>query len=131
MRKFVGVLVAATCLVGNGVNAQEMGSPRKVSIEFSGDSIINKLDSIFRQDIMPKLIPYSTIVSGCKEPIEKIETEIIEKPANPTSNARGQLTSGILKERWNLTKCQKILPIYVTVEFLSSGETAHSLSAKP
>jgi hypothetical protein len=101
------------------------------TITFSGESHINKFDNIFQQDIMPKLIPYSSIVSGCKEPITTINTHIIEAPSNPTSNSSGQLTSGTFKERWNLSKCDKEVPIYVTVEFLPNGQSAHELSATP
>ncbi len=124
------LFAGAACLLVCTVNAQDMQSQRQVSIGFSGKSIITRLDGIFRNDIMPKLIPYSTIVSGCNDPIERIETEILEKPINPTSNAQGQLTSGKLKERWNVVKCQKVVPIYVTIDFLADGKTAHELSAK-
>ena len=52
-------------------------------------------------------------------------------PVNLTQNDKGQLTSGVLKERWSLTKCYKVVPVYVTVEFLANGQTAHTISAKP
>ena len=52
-------------------------------------------------------------------------------PVNPSKNDKGQLTSGVLQERWSLTKCQKVVPVYVTVEFLSSGQTVHTIPAKP
>lgn len=101
------------------------------TIEFSGESIINKLDGIFRNDIMPKLIPYASIVSGCRGPIEHIATQVTERPSNPTSNDRGELTSGVIKEQWSLSMCEKKIPIYLTVEFLPSGQSTYELSAKP
>lgn len=124
MKLLVALFLTITTMAN--VNAQT-----RRTIEFSGQSVINKLDNIFRQDIMPKLIPYSAIVSGCKEPIEKIETQIIERPDNPASNAQGQLTSGKIKERWNLSMCQREVSIYVTIEFLPDGQSTHELSTKP
>ena len=131
MKKNLGLALLAVCCLATSAFAQEVLAPRQVSIGFGGKSIITALDNVFRGDIMPKLIPLSTVLTGCSEPIEKIDTEILEMPVNPTQNDKGQLTSGLLKERWSLTKCHKVVPVYVTVEFLASGQTAHTISVKP
>ena len=131
MKNNFGLALLAACCLAASAAAQEAPAPRQVSIEFGGKSIITALDNIFRGDIMPKLIPLSTVLTGCREPIEKIDTEILEMPVNPSKNNEGQLTSGVLKERWSLTKCHKVVPVYVTVEFLASGQTAHTISANP
>ena len=131
MKKNLGLALLAVCCLATSAFAQEVLAPRQVSIGFGGKSIITALDNVFRGDIMPKLIPLSTVLTGCSEPIEKIDTEIFEMPVNPTQNDKGQLTSGVLKERWSLTKCHKVVPVYVTVEFLANGQTAHTISAKP
>ncbi|NMM08655.1 MAG: hypothetical protein HHJ16_00050 [Polaromonas sp.] len=130
MKKNFGLALLAVCCLTASAVAQEAPG-RQVSIGFGGKSIITALDNIFRGDIMPKLIPLSTVLTGCSEPIEKIDTEILEMPVNPSKNDKGQLTSGVLKERWSLTKCHKVVAVYVTVEFLASGQTAHTISAKP
>ena len=97
MKKNFGLaLLAVFCLAASAV-AQEAPAPRQVSIGFGGKSIITALDNIFRGDIMPKLIPLSTVLPGCSEPIEKIDTEILDMPQGGT----GVRDRGVFSQRPN------------------------------
>ncbi len=56
-----------------------------------------------KRDVFRHLPAYAAATTGCREPIEKIETKVLELAENTIVNGRGQLLSGTIKERWVLT----------------------------
>ena len=96
------------------------------SVEIGGNSTVA---GPLLTDVMNSLIPAFPIMSGCREKLQAIDRKILSLPENPDIKD-GALTSGTIKEQWDVSACGKITPIYVTIYPKPDSSSVFEISAK-
>ncbi len=97
------------------------------SVEMGGNSTVT---GSLLSDVMDGLTSIFPIMSGCREKMESIDRKILSLPDNPETKD-GALTSGTIKERWDVSACGKITPVYVTIYPKPGGYSVFDISARP
>ena len=83
-----------------------------------------------KADVFEMLPSYAAVTTGCREPITRIHTEVIQAPAKMEANEQGLLTRGPVKERWLLTMCGREEAVIVTFTPNGGGGSYISFSRK-
>ncbi len=75
---------------------------------------------------------YAAVTTGCREPVTRIHTEVMQAPAKMETNEQGLLTKGPVKERWLLAMCGREEAVIVTFTDIGAPTVGSvSLGADP